>query len=393
MRVIQVYNKRLTWGGEDLSIENTIRILEIHGNEVSYWSQDVQKVKPAVNGKIGLFFSGIYSQKTAGHAYQLIKDFKPEIVHAHNLYPQFSPSVLNEFQRNGIPTVWHPHDQRPMCPTGLSLYKGRVCEKCTDSGEHWCVIRNCRNNILESISYAVRNFIHRRFKIYQHYADMTIVWSEFLRQRLLKEGFSPNRTMVVPHPIRLPNQTINPSGNKYIAYLGRISKEKGIRELIASAKIYPIPLKIAGDYSKYRQIIRSAPKNIEFVGWLSRSRIPDFIKGARFGVMPSVCFETFPTVALEFMGFGVPVIGSDIGGIPEVIIDGETGLLSKPNDPETLAEKIKFLWDRPKLCFEMGNKARLLLEERYSDELYYQTLMGAYEKAKKIRMDSFRKNF
>ncbi len=385
MRVLQVFNRRNDWGGEDLSIDDTITILQNEGHAVEFWVRDLCHCKARVRLKAMAFFSGIYSIASARRARELITQRRPDVVHAHNLYPLLSPSVLREFSRNGVATVWHPHDQRPMCATGLSLYRGAICEQCAGTRDYWCILRNCRGNLAESVAYAVRNTIHRRLRVYQRYAHVTIVWSQFLRQRLLQEGFPPDRTFVVPHPVSFPEKTADPRDGSYVAYLGRLSAEKGIRVLLdAAARVPHIPFRVAGDPKGLNGDVGKVPANVRFVGWLDRMKVPEFLRGARFTVLPSVCFETFPTAALEAMSHGIPVVGARIGGIPEAVLEGRTGVLFDAGDDEQLAQRITALWNTHELCRHLGAEARDMVAEKYSTKAYFESLMHAYQLALRI---------
>ena len=382
MRILQVFNRRKDWGGEDNSIDQTVDILNKKGMETLIWTRAVSEIRDGLIGKTGAFFSGIYSLKSARMLRYMLQGFMPDVVEFHNIYPQLSPSVLRECWQERIPVVWHPHDQRPICATGLSLYRGSTCERCTDGRDYWCILRNCRGNLFESSAYAIRNAVHRRFKFFQRYVHVTVVWSEFLRQRLLKEGFHHEHTLVVPHPVSVPEKAADPARGSYVAYLGRLSPEKGIRTLLeAAARVPDIPFHIAGDLKSMNGEINHVPANVKLVGWLERASIPEFLAKARLSVLPSVCFETFPTAALEAMSHGIPVVGSRIGGIPEAVLDGRTGLLFDPGDSEQLAERIQSLWHDPQLCAHLGAEGREMVARQYSADAYFASLIQAYELA------------
>ena len=384
MHILQVFNRRRDWGGEDLSIDDTARILDARGHSVSYWIQDNIDVDATLFAKIGISLSGIYSFESARKAHAIVQERQPDVVHVHNVYPLISPSALRSFRRMGVATVWHPHDQRPICATGLSLFHGAICEKCSNGHDYWCILRNCRSNICESTAYAIRNAFHRGFKVFQRYAHVTVVWSEFLRQRLLREGFHPERIFVVPHPVSISERAVDVQKGSYVAYLGRLSPEKGIRVILqAAAKIPHIPFRIAGDPKSLNKAI-SIPPNIELVGWVERTHISEFLGKARLTILPSVCFETFPTAALEAMGHGIPVVGSNIGGIPEAVLDGKTGLLFEAGNSEQLAEKIQLLWDSPRFSAELGMQGREMVAKQYSAAAYYDSLIRAYKLAMEI---------
>jgi glycosyltransferase involved in cell wall biosynthesis len=128
----------------------------------------------------------------------------------------------------------------------------------------------------------------------------------------------------------------------------------------------------------------AVPSNVRFNGWMNSSELPEFYKKARFIVVPSLWYEPFGLVTVEAMGHGLPVIASRRGGLPEIVEDGVTGLLFEPGNAEDLAEKIKYLWENPKICREMGQAGRKKVIREYGEEVYFNRLMKVYETAIRI---------
>jgi len=382
VKVIQAFNRRKSWGGEDLSIKDTAEILRRNGVVVYEWIKDISDLGDGLWGKVRAFGASIYSWSSAREMTHIIESERPDVVHIHNLYPQLSPSVLVACRHSGTPVVWHPHDQRPICPTGFHLKNGSICERCCGGREYWCILRNCRNNVLESIAYAVRTYTARKLHFFHNNVTLFVVWSEFLKSRLVAGGFDERRIVVVPHPIKVPDFQFDPASGEYVGYVGRISLEKGVNVLISAAgRVSGTSVHIAGDSSRMPELVREAPGNAKFIGWLDRSGLPEFYRRCRFVVIPSVCFDVFPTVALEAMGYGIPVIGARIGGIPEVVRDGVTGLLFEPGNAGELAEKMRHLWDRPDLCTALGKTARQFVIETYRESVYCKHLLDVYSHA------------
>jgi glycosyltransferase involved in cell wall biosynthesis len=180
----------------------------------------------------------------------------------------------------------------------------------------------------------------------------------------------------------MPQQTTDPGAGEYVGYVGRISSEKGLDSLIAAARALPdVPVRLAGDWSGMPELRDRAPANVSFVGFLGQDDLGDFYGNSRFVVLPSTCFEVFPLVLPEAMGHGLPAVVSRIGGLPEIVTDGETGLLFEPGDADDLASKIRLLWDDAQLCRRMGAAARDRAVREFSEDAFYGRLMGAYERA------------
>ena len=164
----------------------------------------------------------------------------------------------------------------------------------------------------------------------------------------------------------------------YVAYAGRLSKEKGIDLIIAAAAKLPhIKFKLAGRGAE--QFKDNTPVNLEFCGYLSGDELDDFYSNCRFAVMASTCYETFGLAAVEAMLHGKPVIASDIGGLPEIIGKDECGINFPPGNISIFTEKIKELWDNPELSKKLGAKGRARVLKLYSPSAYYSKLMEIYK--------------
>jgi glycosyltransferase involved in cell wall biosynthesis len=168
----------------------------------------------------------------------------------------------------------------------------------------------------------------------------------------------------------------------YVAFVGRVSPEKGIATLLRAARMCPgIPFKIAGSYEGMPGLVREAPPNVALLGHLTGTALQEFYQSARMLLLPSVWFETFGMALAEAMIWQKPAIVSRIGALTEVVEEGRTGLTVEPSNPEDLCEKIRYLWDRPRLCRQMGAAGREKALREYSPQQYYERLLAIYEKA------------
>ncbi|TET63903.1 glycosyltransferase family 1 protein, partial [Candidatus Aerophobetes bacterium] len=175
------------------------------------------------------------------------------------------------------------------------------------------------------------------------------------------------------------------NGDNYFVYFGRISQEKGVLTLIRAMRdIKNSRLLIVGagelrnrleEYVAEKEIA-----NIEFSGYLGEEELKAMVRNSMFAVVPSEWYENCPYSVLEAFALGKPVIGSDIGGIPELIDDGINGLLFEPGNSQELSEKIAHLTSRPRLREQMGRNARKKVEEEYNPELFYGRLMEIYQR-------------
>jgi glycosyltransferase involved in cell wall biosynthesis len=385
MRVVQIHNNYRFKGGENVVYESTAGLLKRRGVAVDLLTRNSHDVERSLYRKVRAFISGIYSLSAAREMARIISDETPDVVHIHNVYPLISPSILLTCREAGVPVVMTCHNYRLICPIGVHFHKGKVCEECSGGREYFCALRNCRDNIYESVAYAIRNISARRFRLFADSISIYISISEFLKQRMIASGFEKTVIAVIPNRVPIPEKNVDPQTGDYVAYAGRISEEKGISILLDVFRRLPhIPVRLAGEGPLMPNILRNAPRNAAFIGSLNHDEMPAFYRKARMLVVPSVWFETFGLVAAEAMGYGLPVIASRIGGLPEIVDDGVTGLLFEPGNVEDLTSKIKMLWETPDLCRQMGQAGREKVMREYNDDVYYKRLVAVYERAIEI---------
>lgn len=385
MKIIQVHNRYRFRGGECIMVEAIINLLRQHGIDIFYHTRSSEEIGNSPIRKIQSFIRGIYSPAAKNKMAEVIQKIHPDIVHVHNLYPLFSPSVLLACRKADVPVVMTCHNYRLTCPIGIHLIKGKICERCNPGREYWCILKNCRNNIAESISYALRNLVARKLHVYENTVTLFLALSNFQKQQLIFAGFPENKIVVLPNMVGVLPTLDGGKNGDYIAFAGRMSPEKGVQILLKASQLTPnLPFRITGDVSSMYMAEYAVPSNVRFNGWMNSSELPEFYKKARFIVVPSLWYEPFGLVTVEAMGHGLPVIASRRGGLPEIVEDGVTGLLFEPGNAEDLAEKIKYLWENPKICREMGQAGRKKVIREYGEEVYFNRLMKVYETAIRI---------
>lgn len=388
MRVLLVHNKYGAHSGEETIVDTIGDFLESHGHEVAWFSRSSEELSAMRFGKLRSFFAGIYNPFSRRAFRRLLEERKPDIVHIQNLFPFISPSILPECRKAGVTVVMTVQNYRLICPNGLHMVRGRVCEKCCGGREYWCVLRNCEENIFKSLGYALRSYVTRKWGYFIDNVTLFAAVTQFQRKRLIDEGFPEERIVVNPNMASIDDSLSEDDSAKpgdFVAHIGRISPEKGIPTLIEAAWQCPgIPFKTTGTLDRMREMAGRAPKNFKFVGFLDSPSLTNFFVTSRMIVICTICFEGFPMVVVEAMLHGKAVICSRIGGLPEIVEDGKTGLLFEPGNVKELADKIQYLWDRPDLCREMGQAGREKALREYSPVRYYERLMAAYDKARAL---------
>ncbi|MGA2781912.1 MAG: glycosyltransferase family 4 protein [Smithella sp.] len=377
-----VHNAYGKVSGEEIVIDSLAALLAKRGMTVLRFSRFSAEIEDKRLGKITSFFSGIHNPFSRRAFDQFLRETHPDIVHIHNLYPLISPSILLECTAQGIPVVMTVHNFRLACPNGLLLSHGEVCHRCLGGREYWCVLRNCENDIFKSTGYALRTAVARILRRYYDHVNHFLCLSTFQRDLLIKEGLPANRVTILANPMSLASETISNKGkNGYVAYVGRITPEKDVPTLIEAARrLSDLQFKFAGDYHRLPDVIKQKPDNCEFLGQLKTEDIVQFYHNARMVVFATRCYEGFPTVLLEAMSYGLPVVCSRIGGLPEIVDNGITGLLYEPGNADELADRIWTLWQNPALCQKLGEAGKRKVLEDYSAERLLNRLLGIYEK-------------
>jgi glycosyltransferase involved in cell wall biosynthesis len=382
MKILIVHNAYGKISGEEAAIDNLATMMAARGMVVQRFSRSSANIEETMLGKIPAFFSGIHNPFSRREFRRFLREFRPDIVHIHNLYPLISPSILPECTAQGIPVVMTVHNFRLACPNGLLLCNGELCHRCLGGREYWCVLRNCENSIFKSTGYALRTASARILRRYYNHVNHFICLNDFQRNLLIKEGLPAEKSSILPNPVLLSNMISRNEGQgSYVAYVGRLSPEKDILTLIESARrLGDLQFKFAGSYHRMPEVAQRKSENCEFMGHLDSANLDQFYRNARMVVFATRCYEGFPTVLLEAMSHGLPVVCSRIGGLPEIVEDGITGLLYEPGDANELADRIRTLWQNPDLCKKLGEGGRKKVQKDYAADRLLDRLMGIYEK-------------
>jgi glycosyltransferase involved in cell wall biosynthesis len=387
MKILMIHNEYAAPSGEEIQFYHIVKVLKAHGHEIKLYTRNSAEIESKAFGRLKAFFSGISNPFSRRDVRELVKTYSPDIVFIQNLFPLISPAILPLFRTNDIPVVMRVANYRLMCPNGLHLSHGEVCERCLYNKEYWCILKNCEENMFESTGYALRNAIARMLGFYKNSVNAYICASHFLRNKMISAGFEASKLHVIPNivpDVGSKQAELNDKDGAYVAFVGRISKEKGVHVLLDAARMCPdIPFRLAGRINPSFRLPDPIPPNVQLVGFLQNDDLSGFYRRSRLFVSTSVCFETFGISVAEAMLYSKPVIVSRIGVFPEFVRDGVTGLLSEPGNAEDLASKITYLWENPELANKMGSAGREHALKAYSRETYYEkliTILGGVRK-------------
>ena len=306
-----------------------------------YWSSQIDFEQPGLKDKLRAPGRIIYSRAAKKGLAKMIKDFQPDIIHAHNIYHQLSPSVLDAAREAGVPVVMTLHDYKLICPNYQLLNHGQICEKCLDGNFWHCWQEKCfKNSRSQSFLASLEAVFHQNYQTYQKGVKLFIAPSRFMAEKCQAAGWPADRFQVLINPVpELPAGQRQPQG--YFLYAGRLSAEKGLDILLRALAKTDYRLKIAGrgsQESALRQLVSDLglKERVEFLGQQIHDQLAVLLDGAVALVLPSIWYENMPLNILEALGRGCPVVASRIGGVPEVIKDNENGWLFEAGNYDAL---------------------------------------------------------
>lgn len=383
--ILVVHNRYQQAGGERVAVEALLALLRQKGHRVTSYERDNAEIDSyGLPDKAVFIPNTIFSLRTYREVRELAARFKPDVAHIHNVFPLISPSVYKALADADIPIVQTLHNFRLLCPNALFYMHGHICERCIRGNTLRAILRRCyRESYSLSTLYAGVIGIHRLRGTWS-LIDRFIALTEFTAQKLVDSGLTtPDRIRVLGNllPDPLPAPDFGPR-EPYLAYLGRLSPEKGVSTVIgALAHTTGLQLLVLGEGPHRGALERLASEqdgHIEFRGHITGEEKWQILRHATATVVPSLCYENFPMAVLESYAVGTPVIASNRGSLPFTVGEGQTGLLFAPGDPSDLARAILELTDNPERARAMGKRAREMVEKRYSSQAHYEQLMSIY---------------
>lgn len=312
--------------------------------------------------------------------YRLLADFQPDIIHVHGIHRQISPSILDAARRAGVPVVQTLHDYHHICPADVLLWRGEaVCEprRCGRYCYGAAVRGRCvRGSLAASALSAAETSFQRIRRAYERGVTRFISPSAFLAEKMSSGGWDVPCD-VVPNAVPVAGAW---RGGDYVLFAGRLSREKGIAVFLEAAERAGVRAIVAGEGPQEAEL-RDRFSSAEFLGRVDGRAVQRLIEESLACVVPSTCYENAPMSVLEPMAAGAPVVASAIGGIPELIEDGLSGLLAPPGDVAELARALTRLRDDAALATRLGVAARERVREHFSPDAHLAGLLRTYEAA------------
>lgn len=396
MKIILVNKFFYPRGGDCVHSIQLKRVMEQYGHEVAvfsmqhpmnieneysvYWPSEVTFSSNNPKTLFSAFQRPFGVNEVKKKWSRLLTDFKPDVVHLHNIHSQLSPIIAQLAKEKGVPVVWTIHDYKLLCPRYDCLRNGKkICEKCFKS-KYYVLRHKCMKNSL--IASLIAYFEAKKWSVnyLESLTDYFVCPSFFMKTKMIEGGFSQNKLIHLCNFFNIENiKRIYDQKDNYYCYIGRLSHEKGLETLLKAATKHSFLLKIIGDGPLFKTLTKKySNSNIEFLGHKSWDEIKEIVGRARFSVIPSEWYENNPLSIIEAQCLGTPVLGANIGGIPELIIEGENGLLFESGNVIELTEKIDFFWNS--LSQNMNyKKIAKNAQEKYNSEKYYNEIIKIYK--------------
>ena len=326
----------------------------------------------------------IFSLEARRKVRALIRRAPPAVAHAHNVYHHISPSIFEVLKAEGVPIVMTAHDLKLACPAYKMLNQGRVCERCRGGQIYNVLLHRCvKDSIVVSGLVLLETVIHRSFGLYRNTLDRLVTPSRFYRDKLVEWGWDASRIVYIPNCVDANQFTPRSDEGNYFVYAGRLAPEKGLATLVRAAALSRQRLVLVGNGSEgtaLRRLALEVGADVVFAGHVDRLELQRLIGEAQALVLPSEWYENAPVSVLEAYALGRPVIGARIGGIPELIVHNETGILVESGSVTMLAEALAAVASLPRIARNrLGAAGRDWVRREFSPDRYRDRTMQLYD--------------
>lgn len=384
MKILIVHNYYQFSGGEEQVFKAESEMLEVNGNKIYHYTLNNDRIAEMSSFKI--LRKTLWNHQVYGEIRTLIRKERIHIAHFHNTFPLISPSAYYACKAEGIPVIQTCHNYRLLCPNGMFLRSGQVCEDCLGkciplpSIQHGCY----RGSQLASAGVAAMLATHRISKTWSNQVDIYIALTDFARQKLIQGGIPAEKVMVKPNFVN-PDPGEGDGKGEYALFVGRLSQEKGI-DLLLSAweKIGDrFPLRIVGD-GPLADRVAAKIELMPGISWLGKKEPEDvytLMKKATFLVFPSLWYEGLSRTIIESFAAGTPVIAANLGSMSSLITPSQTGLHFQSGNVESLFNQVIWAANHLEEMYQIRQTTRAEFLAKYTEKENYKELLEIYHKA------------
>ncbi|WP_243214317.1 glycosyltransferase family 4 protein [Methylobacterium goesingense] len=383
LRILVVHNRYQVRGGEDSVVAQEVASLRRAGQTVETLFFDNAGIRTGWD-RLRTAYEAAHAPRGIAAVVEAVRAFRPDLVHAHNVFPQVSPGMHAAVRAEGAATVQTLHNFRVTCANGILMRESRPCEDCVAGSPYRAVRHACyRGSRLGSLAVARMIDVHRRAGTWQRDVDRFIALTPFARARFLAAGLPESRIRIKPNGLADPGladpglDTAGPRAG--ILFVGRLVPEKGVGTLMEAARLGRAPVTVIGEGPE-EAVLRRAP-GLTVLGPQDRAAVQAAMARAAALVVPSHWYEGLPMVIAEAFSLGTPVVASRIGALADLVADGETGLLVPPRDPAGLARALDRIVEDPDAARAMGRRARQAYERDWTEAAVTARALAIYREA------------
>lgn len=353
------------------------------GNQVNAYTSNMDFHGGAQLAKLAYPIKTIYSKEARVQLRKVLNDFRPDVCHLNNFNYQLTPSVILEIVKwrkqnmKECRIVFTAHDYQLICPNHMlnNPVTHKNCEKCLGGNYFYCTKNKCIHGSTAKSIIGMFEAEFWKMKGTYQYIDTIICCSRFMRDKMNVNPMFASKTVILHNFIdKVPWKEVEKK--RYALYFGRFSEEKGIGTLIRACKELPdITFVFAGN-GPLDRVVKNV-ENINDVGFQKGQALEKLIREAQFSIYPSEWYENCPFSVMESQMYATPVLGANIGGIPELIQVGRTGELFESGNVEDLKTKIRKLWEDKELCQQYSRNCKY--NNFDTIDTYYKKILELYQ--------------
>lgn len=408
MRILLTHNSYSVQGGAEVFAHEVARVLEANGHDVALFTaaedgldvpnSDLFPIAADYSGS-GLFAraaqlpKAIYNRDAKAAFARMIERFQPDVIHAFAVYVRLTPSILEAAREAGVPVVLSCNDYKHICPNYKLYHHGHICTDCKGGRFYKALVNRCAHGSFAiSAASMAEAYVHEWRNIWRGNVAKFLFASHFMAEQT--EAFWGKGTVDIDflrNPFDATKNFVVPNVGDYMLYFGRLIDEKGVDVLLDAAELAPeVPVVVVGDGPDRAKLEKRAQAldNVRLVGPTWGEDLHEWLKNARAVVVPSIWHENFPYVILQAFAASTPVIASNRGGMPELVLAQGTktafGWTYDATDAAALAERMRTVLDQPgSELSEIGAAAYEYVSREFSDASIYSRLMAIYDEVMK----------
>jgi glycosyltransferase involved in cell wall biosynthesis len=379
MRILTVYNKYRVHGGEDEVFLRETQALQAAGHDVVSHTADNATLDD--KARLRLATKTIWNTASARAMTALVGNTRADVVHVHNFFAALSPTILRAAHNAGAAVVLTLHNFRLFCGNSMLLRDDRPCERCVGLPLAWPgILHGCyRGSVGQSAVVSAMSAVHRLAGTWDNHVDRYITLTENSRRICVAGGLAASKIAVKANFTEDQHVAGTLDGPRQGAlFVGKLTDDKGLGVIVQAWEGSSVPLRILG-VGAWQERLKTAGFHAD--GQQPQTVVAEAMRRAEVLIVPSLWYETFGLVVIEAFAAGLPVVASNHGALADLIEDGVTGLLIRPNDAEDLRAKVAWAVAHPEAMRQMGRQARQRYLERYTPAANLPQLEAIYAAA------------